>query len=659
MRMQFLTDKRKKESLFLVMLLLIIMLLYLKPELSANYVFDDYAFYKSSWKIKNATIKDIITKSYWNFSGDANYKKGYWRPVVILSFVLEQKIADTNSKISHLINLFLFIIIVFLFYYYLKAKNFPLKEIAVLLFVVHPLNTDNTMWIVGRCDLFPLIFFLLSVIAIEKNKNLLLYTSVAFGFLSKESFFIYSIILVFYLILKKDNDKLYKRKILILSILWSVFFIVNKFFFSDSPSKFFNFKSLNEVLLYLFGVLHYILSSIISLKNTPFIASVLSIVNISYKSLALNLFIFLLFTIFYKNKKSNEFLIFSFSTFFVFSFFLYISLLNFMPILVSKRFLQFYLVFFIPVMVLSLKKSTKVSYILYPVFLILFINWFVISKNSALKYKSNISFFKSLYEKSENDPVFLQLLSHAYFLDGNFGESLKLSKKSIPLLKKVMKKHPNYYSKLYEVKFYISHAKLLILTGKCNKALKILEGINKNTLSNDAKENYFLTFYRLQLVLENLNSEIFKNLKVSNLKNRFTLKTEFLIESQEFKKAMKLIKENEKIFPHTSSEYKEKIKKAMIVKDDPFSYHYLIGKKRTACKIGPKEESIFFSLKHAEACIEGCMLKEAYSILKRLEKKAVLKKDKKLLKIIAYTYYFRLADEKNFKRLIKEATIVR
>ncbi len=644
----------KREIGFFLILLFILLTIYLEPSLHASYVFDDRAFFVSNWKIESATIKDIFTKSYWSFAGDFNYKKGYYRPLVILSFYLEQKIFGANSKVSHLINLFLFIIIVFLFYYFLKLEKTGYEKIITILFLLHPAHTDNVMWIVGRCDLFPIIFFLLSLISIKKRNLFLLFFSILMGFLSKESFFIYTVIIFAFIFLEIKNKNLKVKLVTYISIFLFTYLIFNKMFFTDNPI-FFNFKSIKTLFFYFLGNTIYFFSSSIGLIKTPFIGSIPYILKFKPFELILNTLFMLLVLTYYNYKKNKLFLIFILSTIIFLGFNLFLSTQKFMPPMISKRFVQGYILFLIPIMFYSLKNLLRNRTLLYITFSFLILNWMFIDNMEASKYSSDIKMHLSLLKQSEGDLHTLSRVSDSYFVSGDFYKSLKYRKKAIENWSNFLKKYNEFYDAKNVSHDYIGLAKANLAIGKCDKALRILHNLRFYPMKREDYRAYLILWNKIYFKNENFGLiDLSKFPKINEDIFHFSMRIRELIAEGKFKTAENVIKKNRKYFKKLSDEFIKKIKKAKKIKNQKFIFYTIVERNLSACRIGPPNNSIFMKLKHIEACIEGCERERAYTILKELEKNAKKKKDKKLLYIISKIYYYRLADYKNYKRLKDE-----
>jgi hypothetical protein len=131
-------------------------------------------------------------------------KGGYYRPLLVLTQLLDNKLWKLNPKITHAENLLLHLAnalwIYLLTFLYLRKKiklsgssnNYPL--VAALLFGLHPITTESVCWYSGRTDLLAGFFLLpaacVAVMWLEKRQKLFLYLSlalIAMSILAKET----------------------------------------------------------------------------------------------------------------------------------------------------------------------------------------------------------------------------------------------------------------------------------------------------------------------------------------------------------------------------------------------------------------------------------------------------------------------------------------
>jgi len=106
-----------------------------------------------------SNIGKIFTSPYYS---DANgYSYGY-RPIVHLSFALENSIFGESAKVGHLINVTLFAFTVFFLFKLLKnlfgEENLLYSFLACLLFALHPIHTEVVDSLKNRDEILALLF---------------------------------------------------------------------------------------------------------------------------------------------------------------------------------------------------------------------------------------------------------------------------------------------------------------------------------------------------------------------------------------------------------------------------------------------------------------------------------------------------------------------
>lgn len=101
----------------------------------------------------------------------------YYRPIILISFIIDTAIAGQSSMMYHLTNLLLHILFSLMLFKLLKKFRFNsnIALISTLLFAVHPINTNAVSWIAGRNDLIVGVFSLGSFLSFlnyfEKGKT--------------------------------------------------------------------------------------------------------------------------------------------------------------------------------------------------------------------------------------------------------------------------------------------------------------------------------------------------------------------------------------------------------------------------------------------------------------------------------------------------------
>jgi protein O-mannosyl-transferase len=137
--------------------------------LSNNYAIDDiYVTNVDKTDLHKSSIKEIFTTNYATVIESGEEMNFGYRPIVKLSFVLDQAIFGQNPHLSHLVNLLLYILIVVLLFYILKRVfkefNIWIPFLIVLIYSAHPINTEVVCSLKNRDELLSLLFSLLSLI---------------------------------------------------------------------------------------------------------------------------------------------------------------------------------------------------------------------------------------------------------------------------------------------------------------------------------------------------------------------------------------------------------------------------------------------------------------------------------------------------------------
>lgn len=204
---------RLKIALPYFLLFFIVFVLYSKTTGYEYTLFDDYALIEDN--AKKYSSKSFIPDIFKNNVFLTNVANAYYRPMLTLSFALDNRIAGPSAAFSHFANVLLHCFSVFLIFFFLKKYLFlsvvPSFAVAAL-FAVHPLTIQTVAWIPGRNDSILLIFFLLSFIFflgyLNNKKILFVFLHTAFLLLSlftKESAIILPFACLLYYFLNKET----------------------------------------------------------------------------------------------------------------------------------------------------------------------------------------------------------------------------------------------------------------------------------------------------------------------------------------------------------------------------------------------------------------------------------------------------------------------
>lgn len=175
-----------------------------------GYALDDAIVITENVYVKQGIsgIPDILSND--TFMGFFQEKKnlvsgGRYRPLSLLTFALEYELLGLNPMVSHLINILLYaftgilLLLVFqqLLKNYISRQWINVVNVAVLLFLLHPLHTEVVANIKGRDEILTFLFSLFAFRYIlldlqsqnKKNKRLLIWSGVFFflALMSKEN----------------------------------------------------------------------------------------------------------------------------------------------------------------------------------------------------------------------------------------------------------------------------------------------------------------------------------------------------------------------------------------------------------------------------------------------------------------------------------------
>lgn len=178
----------------------IIVFLVFANTLSNGYNMDDNLVtqnHRLTSRESDSSLLSIFTEPY--YKDDMGYSYGY-RPFVTLSFAIENQLFDESAKVSHFINMLIYVgVVVLLFRFllsYFGTDRLQLFFFTAVLFAIHPIHTEVVASIKNRDELLALFFSLLGALAglkfIKRSSFVQLVFSVIFfsmAILSKKSIF--------------------------------------------------------------------------------------------------------------------------------------------------------------------------------------------------------------------------------------------------------------------------------------------------------------------------------------------------------------------------------------------------------------------------------------------------------------------------------------
>ena len=132
-----------------------------------QYALDDIAAVSQNLFVKKgiAGIPDLLRTEFWHFS---NISLGYYRPLSLITFALEQEYFKDNPNISHMINAGLYgltgLVIGVLLQKWLTGQTITAFLIG-LVFIAHPLHTEIVANIKGRDEILSFLFISLMLLS--------------------------------------------------------------------------------------------------------------------------------------------------------------------------------------------------------------------------------------------------------------------------------------------------------------------------------------------------------------------------------------------------------------------------------------------------------------------------------------------------------------
>jgi tetratricopeptide (TPR) repeat protein len=197
---------RNKNTTFIAALLIAIWgsLLY-SNSLNGKFIWDDNDLVKNNVYIKSwSNIGKIFTK---NIREGARREGNFYRPLQMLSYMVDYSLWKLNTVGFHLTNIILHILVALCVFWliHLLWGKWLLSLFTGFLFAIHPIHTEAVSYISGRADPLAALFILLCFIFYIKNlsKNhltffIIIVATYISALLSKESSLIVPLLLLIY-----------------------------------------------------------------------------------------------------------------------------------------------------------------------------------------------------------------------------------------------------------------------------------------------------------------------------------------------------------------------------------------------------------------------------------------------------------------------------
>ncbi len=173
--------------------------------LSGAFIWDDRYLVKDNGHIKDwSTIPQVFTR---DITAGAGMKSGSYRPLQIVTYMINYSLSKLDVRGYHLTNVILHILVALCIYWFLNIlyDDKLLSLFTSALFVAHPIHTNAVTYISGRADplaaVFIILTFILYIRLLDKNNPklyiLILLTYIC-ALLSRENSLILPVLLLLY-----------------------------------------------------------------------------------------------------------------------------------------------------------------------------------------------------------------------------------------------------------------------------------------------------------------------------------------------------------------------------------------------------------------------------------------------------------------------------
>ncbi|MCD6455031.1 MAG: hypothetical protein J7L62_06995 [Candidatus Aminicenantes bacterium] len=218
----------KKWILFLFIVGVLSNLLLIK----GPFLWDDDFFIVNNPHIKRVELKNYFTSPYWMESSLTKGFKGFYRPLVPLSFAIDYKIYGLRSWGFHLTNIIFHLassILLFFVLIQIGLKD-KLSFYASAIFSSASTIREAVAWISSRGDVLALFFILLSLYLFLKRKDFMSVFFFMFALFSKEVSIVFPVFLVTLLFYRRENLK----RVILFFVADFLFLVVRSLFTSSS-----------------------------------------------------------------------------------------------------------------------------------------------------------------------------------------------------------------------------------------------------------------------------------------------------------------------------------------------------------------------------------------------------------------------------------------
>lgn len=223
----------------------------------ANCLFNNFVWNDVDYLIINTDVHSI--QLFHAFKGNYFNTGGQYRPITVIYFSILYSLFTTNPFYYHFMQILLHItnvVLVFIFFkkFFSKINSFLLS----LIFLVHPIQVESVSYIASSDNT---LFFFFGIIAlifslqdrIDKKRAVFIFASLLLSFLTKETGFLFLLVILFYRLL-------FKKKGIIL--IYSVGILTSLLYF---------------IIRFWIGAVYFTKISVIPIANLSLLARIINI----------------------------------------------------------------------------------------------------------------------------------------------------------------------------------------------------------------------------------------------------------------------------------------------------------------------------------------------------------------------------------------------
>jgi Tfp pilus assembly protein PilF len=411
-----------KEAIFLLLLVGSMFGVY-RHTLKYDLIWDTKNFAASSLLLqKNRPLADAFRYGLIQGQFGENKNSFYYRPIMNLSMMVENKLWGFHGTGIRLVNIAIFsLALIFLFIFFkLQAVFEDFPYLCTALFAFLPLNADNVIWGVARCDLFLLLWGLLTLIFFHfhllKNSRSSYFLALVFfalGIFSKETFVFFIPVLAVY-------EWAYKKRLCWLRhsafiMIAAAFFIVKHWALQLASLGSQPMPAISENIHVLFSTLGYYVRILLFPIQFPRFAFTSEVLRPAYFLLGIGSFLaiasYLLITRFKKN-----IIPLSLTSFFLIPF-VWLAFSKLWPFKISARYMMIPAIGVIWLLVMSLGKLKRYLRCLACLALIALFLPFLLQ--SSFTYRNETTYWAEGYNAHPHNGVAILLLARAHYDAGN------------------------------------------------------------------------------------------------------------------------------------------------------------------------------------------------------------------------------------------------